>query len=389
MRAELQRYRGAEVSRTSAPPHLRTSALLLIGGLLLLIAGCRQDMHDQPKYQPFERDPFFADQRASRPLVTGVVARGHLDEDQGFYTGASAGGPVTVNPLPLDHDTLARGQERYNIYCSPCHDRVGAGEGMIVLRGFKQPPTFHSDRLRTVPDGYLFQVITNGFGTMSTYAPGGGARSLGDHRLHARPAVEPARHACRRAGRGARDARRRAMSEMRAALALQPDHILYRSQRALLGAGALGLAAAGAGGLIDPVQFFRSYLVAYLFFVGIALGSLGLVSLNHVTGGLWGVVRRVCESAMRAPPLAILPAALRSLRPLPVGAPEAVAHDPSCGTTGVLSRRSHRARRHLLRHLDVMAFYLVRWSREQGPHGQSRHVVRHLQFLGRGAAAHR
>jgi mono/diheme cytochrome c family protein len=148
----------------------------LIGGLLLLVAGCRQDMHDQPKYQPFERDAFFADQRASRPLVAGVVARGHLDEDQGFYTGASAGGPVTVNPLPLDHDTLARGQERYNIYCSPCHDRVGAGEGMIVLRGYKQPPTFHSDRLRSVPDGYLFQVITNGFGTMPTYAPQVAAR---------------------------------------------------------------------------------------------------------------------------------------------------------------------------------------------------------------------
>ena len=170
MRAEVRRCGGTEVRIISALL-LGTSARLLIGGLLLIIAGCRQDMHDQPKYQPFERDPFFADQRASRPLVAGVVARGHLDEDQGFYTGASAGAPVSVNPLPLNHDTLARGQERYNIYCSPCHDRVGAGEGMIVLRGYKQPPTFHSDRLRTVPDGYLFQVITNGFGTMPTYAP--------------------------------------------------------------------------------------------------------------------------------------------------------------------------------------------------------------------------
>ena len=138
---------------------------------VLLLAACRQDMHDQPKYQPFERNKFFEDQRASRPLVPGVVARGHLDEDQALYTGVSASGPVATNPLPLSRDLLLRGQQRYNIYCSPCHDRVGAGEGMIVQRGFKQPPSFHSERLRAVPDGYLFQVMTNGFGTMSTYAP--------------------------------------------------------------------------------------------------------------------------------------------------------------------------------------------------------------------------
>jgi mono/diheme cytochrome c family protein len=144
--------------------------------LLLALAGCRQDMHDQPKYQPFERNAFFADQRASRPLVPGVVARGHLDEDQAFFTGLAGGAPVSTNPLPLTRDVLLRGQERFNIYCSPCHDRVGAGEGMIVQRGYKQPPTFHSDRLRAVPDGYLFQVMTNGFGTMPTYAPQVSAR---------------------------------------------------------------------------------------------------------------------------------------------------------------------------------------------------------------------
>jgi hypothetical protein len=133
-------------------------------------------MHDQPKYQPFERNAFFADQRASRPLVPGVVARGHLDEDRAFFTGAGPIGPVTANPLPASRDVLLRGQERFNIYCSPCHDRVGSGEGMIVQRGFTQPPTFHSDRLRSVPDGYLFQVMTNGFGTMATYAPQVSAR---------------------------------------------------------------------------------------------------------------------------------------------------------------------------------------------------------------------
>jgi mono/diheme cytochrome c family protein len=139
--------------------------------LALLVAACRQDMHDQPKYQPFERNKFFADQRASRPLVPGVVARGHLDEDQVFFTGVSAAGPVATNPLPVTRDLLLRGQERFNIYCSPCHDRVGAGDGMIVQRGYKQPPTLHSDRMRTLPDGYFFQVMTNGFATMPSYAP--------------------------------------------------------------------------------------------------------------------------------------------------------------------------------------------------------------------------
>ena len=138
--------------------------------LVTVAAACRQDMHDQPKYQPFERNPFFADQRASRPLVPGVVARGHLDADQAFYTGTGPSGPVTANPLGSTRDVLLRGRERYDIYCSPCHDRVGSGEGMIVLRGFKQPPTFHSERVRGVPDGYLFHVITNGFGAMASYA---------------------------------------------------------------------------------------------------------------------------------------------------------------------------------------------------------------------------
>ena len=175
--AECRAERG-QARRTPPRHHSRAARAipagtpgLLLYALVVLAAGCRQDMHDQPKYQPFERNAFFADQRASRLLVAGVVARGHLDEDQAFYTGAADGKPVTANPLPPTRDVLLRGQERYNIYCSPCHDRVGAGEGMIVQRGYVQPPTLHSDRLRSVPDGYLFQVMSNGFGTMPTYAP--------------------------------------------------------------------------------------------------------------------------------------------------------------------------------------------------------------------------
>ncbi|MBX3026017.1 cytochrome c [bacterium] len=135
-----------------------------------LLAGCRQDMHNQPKYRAFAHNPFFPDQRASRPLVEGVVARGHLDEDEAFFQGVSNGAPVATNPLGSGLEVLRRGQERFNIYCTPCHDRTGSGEGMIVQRGYKQPPSFHDPRLRAVPDGYFFQVMTNGFATMPGYA---------------------------------------------------------------------------------------------------------------------------------------------------------------------------------------------------------------------------
>lgn len=148
-------------------PSIRAAAfaVLLAAGL----AGCRQDMHNQPKFRAFAHNPFFEDQRASRPLVAGVVPRGHLDEDAAFFQGAGATGPVTANPLGTSRAVLDRGQQRYNIYCTPCHDQTGSGEGMIVQRGYKQPPSMHDARLRAVPDGYFFQVMTNGFGTMPAY----------------------------------------------------------------------------------------------------------------------------------------------------------------------------------------------------------------------------
>jgi hypothetical protein len=180
------------------------------------------------------------------------------------------------------------------------------------------------------------------------------------------------------------------MTDLRAALALQPDHVLYRSRRALLGAGVLGLLAAGAGGLVDPVQFFRSYLVAYLFFTGIALGSLGLVSLNHVTGGRWGVViRRVCESAMRTLPLLVLlflPVLLGMTHLYEWARPEEVARDallqhkrPYLNAPFFVVRGCVYFAVWL-----VVTRYLVRWSREQDDTGDP-DVVRRLQFLGRGA----
>jgi mono/diheme cytochrome c family protein len=128
-------------------------------------------MHDQPKYQPLERSAFFDDQRASRPVLPGTVARGQLREDEAFYTGTAGGAPVEEFPFPVTREVLARGRERYDVYCSPCHDRVGYGGGMIVQRGYQRPPSFHQERLREVPVGYLFQAITNGFGVMPRYAP--------------------------------------------------------------------------------------------------------------------------------------------------------------------------------------------------------------------------
>ena len=177
----------------------------------LLSAACRQDMHDQPKYKPLRESPLFRDSRSARPLVEGVVARGFLRDDSEYYTGrigqgqaASATGAqpmgatgtatdtqrtaagtssqpspagtgefagfTTMFPFPIDRAALDRGEERFNIYCSVCHGRLGDGQGMIAKRGYKQPPTYHQDRLRQAPVGYIFDVITNGFGAMPDYA---------------------------------------------------------------------------------------------------------------------------------------------------------------------------------------------------------------------------
>ncbi len=138
--------------------------------LLSLTTACRQDMHDQPRYEPLERSTFFDDGRSARPFVEGTVARGHLKTDEHFYTGKVNGELVTTLPFPATLEVLSRGHARYDIYCSPCHDRVGNGQGMIVQRGFRQPPSFHIDRLRQAPMGHFFDVMTNGFGTMYSYA---------------------------------------------------------------------------------------------------------------------------------------------------------------------------------------------------------------------------
>jgi len=145
---------------------LRASILIL-----LALTGCRQDMHDQPKYIPLRPSSFFDDGRSARQLPEGTVARGHLDADTAFYTGKGPDGKyVDAFPMPITKEVLERGQQRYTIYCTPCHDRLGTGNGMVVRRGFRHPPSYHIDRLRQAPNGYIFDVITNGFGAMQDYS---------------------------------------------------------------------------------------------------------------------------------------------------------------------------------------------------------------------------
>jgi mono/diheme cytochrome c family protein len=135
------------------------------------LAGCRQDMHDQPKFIPLRPSGFFADGRSERPLIEGTVPRGHLNDDTAFYTGKGPDGkPLDTFPFAVTADVVERGQDRYNVYCAPCHDRTGSGNGMIVKRGYRKPPSYHIDRLRQVPNGYLYDVIARGFGAMPDYA---------------------------------------------------------------------------------------------------------------------------------------------------------------------------------------------------------------------------
>lgn len=194
---EKAKVKRMKVERMHSPFRCVPLAFILLTSSFAL-SGCRQDMHNQPKYRPLRASEFFADGQASRPLVAGTVARGDLRNDFQLYTGkvrrgataaqppapaASAASPgtpvgespqlrsyVTMFPFPITNQVLDRGQVRYNVFCVPCHDRVGTGQGMVVRRGYRRPPSFHIDRLRQAPAGYLFDVITNGFGAMPDYA---------------------------------------------------------------------------------------------------------------------------------------------------------------------------------------------------------------------------
>jgi mono/diheme cytochrome c family protein len=128
-------------------------------------------MHDAPRFTALQQNPFYADQRSSRQLIEGTVARGQLRDNDIFYTGMTAPNtPVALIPMAVTRETVERGHDRFNVYCAPCHGRTGEGNGMIVQRGYKQPPSLHDGRLRGSGAGYFYDVMTRGFGQMPDYA---------------------------------------------------------------------------------------------------------------------------------------------------------------------------------------------------------------------------
>ncbi len=185
-RKRLRPERGDGATRGDAPPPSessrgwgpagiekcspgRRSASIILFCVLVSASGCRQDMHNQPKYIPLRDSAFFKDNSSARPLPDDTVARGTLEDDSSFYTGKNGTAEVDALPFPLTQQVLDRGEDRFNIYCAPCHDRNGTGNGMIVRRGYRQPPSYHIDRLRQAPLGHFFDVMTNGFGAMPDY----------------------------------------------------------------------------------------------------------------------------------------------------------------------------------------------------------------------------
>jgi len=143
--------------------------IIIFAVIALAATACRQDMHDQPRFEPLEKNNFYADGRSARPVIAGTVARGQLNIDDHFYTGKINGELATTFPFAITKEVLSRGRERYNIFCTPCHGALGYGNGMIVQRGFRPPPSFHIQRLREAPVGHSFDVMTNGLGAMYDY----------------------------------------------------------------------------------------------------------------------------------------------------------------------------------------------------------------------------
>lgn len=148
----------------------RIATLAVAAAAMLGLAGCRQDMHNQPKFYPQRSTNFYADGRSARPQVIGTIARAQEDKGSYFRTGMINGAEGDGLPLPLTPELVARGQEKYNVYCTACHSRTGNGRGMIVMRGYFPAGNLHTERLRQAPLGHFFNVITNGYGAMPEYS---------------------------------------------------------------------------------------------------------------------------------------------------------------------------------------------------------------------------
>ena len=148
--------------------HISRALVACLG--LIGLAGCRQDMHNQPKFDQQRGTNFYADGRSVRPQVTGTVARGQEDAGSYFRTGMVNGAEGDGLPVPLTTELVERGQEKYNVYCTACHSRVGNGRGMIVMRGYFPAGNLNTDRLRQAPLGHFYNVIANGYGAMPEYS---------------------------------------------------------------------------------------------------------------------------------------------------------------------------------------------------------------------------
>lgn len=149
---------------------LRASCVWVIGLAALSMTGCMRDMQNQPKYKNLRGSDFFANGQSVRAQEEGTLAQGQLRQDPHFFEGKVNGEFVKNFPIPVDRPLLERGRERFDIFCAVCHGKTGEGDGMVVQRGFPTPPSYHIDRLRESPDGYFYDVITNGFGRMYGYA---------------------------------------------------------------------------------------------------------------------------------------------------------------------------------------------------------------------------
>jgi len=171
LKTELATGACAVVGNARSPRSVaRVVMIACMGAVAMLLFGCRLDMHVQPKYLPYEPTDFFGDGRSERQPVPGTVARGQLRVDELMFSGRENGVVADKFPFPITKTDLDRGRERYNVYCTPCHDYTGSGQGMIVQRGFPQPPSYHIQRLRDAPVGHFYEVMTNGFGAMYSYA---------------------------------------------------------------------------------------------------------------------------------------------------------------------------------------------------------------------------
>ena len=226
-----------------------------------------------------------------------------------FTTGKTAGKLSETLPFPVDRAVLERGQDRFRIFCTPCHGELGDGRGMIVQRGFNPPPSFHSEEVRKKPVGHYFDVMTRGFGTMYSYASRIPARDRWAIAAYIR-ALQVSQHAHADRAVARRPWPATGGAAMSTNMTADPElqERLERIQFASLVVGGLDSPAARRHGPIWPVHFFPAYLVGFLYWLGISLGCMGLIMLHHLVGGSWGlVIRRPLESgAMTVLPLALL-----------------------------------------------------------------------------------